>query len=147
MRAVEVDPVGKIATVGGGATWAEVDAATQAHGLAVTGGLVTHTGIGGLTLGGGLGNLMRRCGLTCDNVVGADLVTAAGRMLTVREDEHADLLWGLKGGGGNFGAVTRFTYRLHEIGPTVVAGAMLYPIAAGGHVLPLLLRLGFDVAR
>ena len=135
MRAVEVDPVGKTAVVGGGATWADVDAATQAHNLAVTGGLVTHTGVGGLTLGGGLGNLMRRCGLTCDNLVGADLVTAAGRTLRIGQDEHADLLWGLKGGGGNFGVVTRFTYRLHEMGPTVVAGALLYPIAAGRDVL------------
>ena len=135
MRAVDVDPVGKIATVGGGATWADVDASTQAHNLAVTGGLVTHTGVGGLTLGGGLGNLMRRCGLTCDNVVGMDLVTADGRTVSVGENDHPELLWGLKGGGGNFGVVTRFTYRLHMIGPTVVAGAILYPLAAGRDVL------------
>jgi FAD/FMN-containing dehydrogenase len=135
LTAIEVDPSLGLARAGGGATWAELDRATQAYGLAVTGGLVTHTGIGGLTLGGGIGNLMRRCGLTCDNLVGAELVTAGGETLLVSGEEQPDLLWALRGGGGNFGVVTRFEYQLHAVGPTVLAGAVIYPLEEGRDVL------------
>jgi FAD/FMN-containing dehydrogenase len=135
IRSVQVDPEVQRARVGGGATWADVDGATQAHGLAVTGGLVTHNGVGGLTLGGGIGHLMRRCGLTCDNLMRAELVGADGEVLTVTPGESADLLWGLRGGGGNFGVVTQFEYQLHKVGPTVLAGALIYPLAAGSEVL------------
>jgi FAD/FMN-containing dehydrogenase len=135
MRTVEVDRIGRRAAAGGGVLWAELDRAAQTHGLAVTGGLVTHTGIGGLTLGGGIGNLMRRCGLTCDNLIGAELVTADGAKRVVSEEEDPDLLWGLRGGGGNFGVVTRFVYRLHEVGPMVIAGLVMYPLTEGAEVL------------
>lgn len=135
IRRVDVDPLARRARVGGGATWADVDGATQAHGLAVTGGLVTHTGVGGLTLGGGIGHLMRRCGLTCDNLTRAELVSAEGTTMTATSNENADLLWGLRGGGGNFGVVTRFEYQLHEVGPTVLAGALMYPLTEGAEVL------------
>lgn len=135
MRAVDVDPTTRTAWVGGGATWADVDAATQAHGLAVTGGLVTHTGVGGLALGGGIGYLMRRLGLACDNLICADLITADGETLNVTEHEHPDLLWGLRGGGGNFGVVARFRFRLQPVGPVVLAGALLYPLQDGEGVL------------
>lgn len=135
MRTVEVDPIARTASAGGGATWADVDQVTQSHGLAVTGGLVTHTGIGGLTLGGGIGNLMRRCGLTCDSLIRAELVTVDGTTKVVSEEGDADVFWGLRGGGGNFGVVTRFVYRLHEVGPTVVAGIVMYPLTEGRDVL------------
>lgn len=135
MRNCQVDAVDRSAWVDGGCTWADVDAASQAHGLAVTGGLVTHTGVGGLTLGGGLGHLMRRCGLTCDNLAGAEVVTAAGDVLAVHDEEHSDLMWALRGGGGNFGAVTRFRLRLHQVGPAVLAGVVMYPLQRGREVL------------
>ncbi len=135
INATAVDPCTRRARVGGGATWKDLDGATQAHGLAVTGGLVSHTGVGGLTLGGGIGNLMRRCGLTCDNLVGADIVTADGIARRVDDDTDPDLMWGLRGGGGNFGVVTRFEYRLHRVGPTVLAGMLLWPIADAGDVI------------
>jgi FAD/FMN-containing dehydrogenase len=135
LNAIEVDPASRRARAGGGAKWAELDLATQAHGLAVTGGLVTHTGIGGLTLGGGIGNLMRRCGLTCDNLVAAELVTADGETVQVSEKSEPELLWGLRGGGGNFGVVTCFEYRLQAVGPTVLAGALVYPLERGREVL------------
>jgi FAD/FMN-containing dehydrogenase len=135
MRTVEVDPVARRAAVGGGARWADLDGASQKHGLAVTGGLVTHTGVGGLTLGGGIGNLMRRCGLACDNLIGAELVTADGATRYISDEDDPDLLWGLRGGGGNFGVVTRFVYRLHEVGPLVIAGLVMYPMSDGAEVL------------
>ena len=135
MRHVQVDPRTHRARVGGGATWADVDAAGQVHGLAVTGGLVTHTGVGGLTLGGGLGYLMRRDGLACDNLVSADLVDASGRRVTATDDSTPELIWGLRGGGGNFGVVTTFEYRLHEVGPQVYAGALAYRLVDGYEVL------------
>jgi FAD/FMN-containing dehydrogenase len=126
MRAVTVDPERRLAHVQGGALWQDVDPATQAHGLATTGGIVSETGVGGLTLGGGIGHLMRRCGFTVDNLAEADLVTADGRLVTVDAEKDPDLLWGLRGGGGNFGAVVRFGLRLHEVGPAVQAGLILH---------------------
>jgi FAD/FMN-containing dehydrogenase len=126
MNAVHVDPHRRTVTAEGGSLWRDVDAEAQAFGLAVTGGLVSTTGIAGFTLGGGIGWLVRRCGLTCDNLVGADIVTADGQYLHVSEDEHPELLWALRGGGGNFGVVTSFEFRMHEVGPTVFAGLVFY---------------------
>ena len=136
MRAVRVEP-GRVAMahVQGGALWRDVDNGTQAHGLAVTGGIVSHTGVGGLTLGGGLGHLMRHCGLTLDNLVEADLVTADGRRVTVNASTDPELFWGLRGGGGNFGVVTRFGFRLHRVGPAVLAGMVIHPLEAAHKVL------------
>jgi FAD/FMN-containing dehydrogenase len=112
-----------------------VDRETQALGLAVTGGIVTHTGIGGLTLGGGIGHLMRKLGLTIDNLRSCDVVTADGRFVVASADAREDLFWGLRGGGGNFGIVTSFEYDVHPIGPTVLAGMLLYPMDAAADVL------------
>jgi FAD/FMN-containing dehydrogenase len=127
MRAVRVDPEARRAYVGGGAVWADVDGATQPHGLATTGGLVSTTGVGGFTLGGGIGWLMRRYGLACDNLVAAEIVTADGRVVRAAADENEELLWGLRGGGGNFGVVTQFELDLHPVGPTVYAGPIFFP--------------------
>jgi hypothetical protein len=135
MRSVRVDPDRRRAGVGGGATWADVDHETQAHGLATTGGLVSSTGVAGFTLGGGIGWTMRKFGLGCDNLVAADLVTADGRLLHASEYEHPELLWGLRGGGGNFGVVTRFELALHRLGPTVYGGPIFYPAEAAADVL------------
>jgi FAD/FMN-containing dehydrogenase len=127
MRDVHVDPVARRAEVGGGAVWADVDHETQAHGLATTGGLVSSTGVAGFTLGGGIGWTMRKFGLACDNLVAADVVTADGRLVRATETEHSDLLWGLRGGGGNFGIVTRFEFDLYPLGPMIYAGPVFYP--------------------
>src|SRR5689334_4941619 len=126
MNAVRVDPGRRRIVAQGGCLWKDVDLETQAFGLAVTGGLISTTGIGGFTLGGGIGWLVRRCGLTADNLVGADVVTADGGYVHASEDEYADLLWALRGGGGNFGVVTSFELRAHEVGPTVFAGIVFY---------------------
>jgi FAD/FMN-containing dehydrogenase len=126
MNGVRVDPNRRTVTAQGGSLWSDVDAETQAVGLAVTGGLVSTTGIAGFALGGGIGWLVRRCGLTSDNLVGADIVTADGRYLHASEDENPELLWALRGGGGNFGVVTSFEFRVHEVGPTVFAGLVFY---------------------
>ena len=125
MNAVTVDPQARTARAGGGTTWGELDAATQEHGLAVTGGRFSTTGIGGLTLGSGSGWLERKCGLTGDNLLSAEVVTADGRVVTASADENAELFWGLRGGSGNFGVVTSFEYRLHEIGPIIYGGMLL----------------------
>jgi FAD/FMN-containing dehydrogenase len=135
MNDVHVDPAAKRASVGGGAVWADVDHETQAHGLATTGGLISSTGVAGYTLGGGIGWLMRKYGLACDNLVGADVVTADGRLVHASETENADLLWGLRGGGGNFGIVTRFEFTLHPVGPLVYAGPIFYSADADKDLL------------
>ena len=130
LNTVRVDPAARRATVGGGAVWADVDHETQAHGLGTTGGLVSTTGVGGFTLGGGIGWTMRKFGLACDNLVGADVVTADGRLVHASATENADLLWGLRGGGGNFGIVTQFELALEPFGPMVYAGPIFYPADA-----------------
>ena len=136
LSAVEVDPVRRIATAGGGATWAEFDKATQMHGLATSGGTFGSTGIGGLTLGGGIGHLLGVYGLTCDNLIAAEVVTADGRVLWASEDNHADLFWALRGAGGNFGVVTRFVFRLHPVG-TLLGGLIVYPLGRAREALSL----------
>jgi FAD/FMN-containing dehydrogenase len=132
MRAVRVDPTGHTAWVQGGALWGDVDRETQAHGLATTGGIVSHTGVAGLTLGGGIGWLMRSQGLTVDNLLAASIVTADGNPLRASEFENPDLFWALRGGGGNFGAVTSFEFRLHSVGPIVLAGPILWDASDAG---------------
>jgi FAD/FMN-containing dehydrogenase len=127
LKAISVDPEKRIAVAEGGVCWGELDAATQAHGLAVTGGRVPSTGIGGLTLGSGSGWLERKLGYTVDNMLSAEVVTADGSVVNASESENADLFWGLRGGGGNFGVVTKFQYRLHPIGPMVFGGMLVFP--------------------
>jgi FAD/FMN-containing dehydrogenase len=126
MRAVSVDPVERMALVQGGALWGDVDHETQALGLATTGGIVGHTGVGGLSLGGGIGWLMRKHGLTVDNLVQAEVVTAEGEIVGASVSDHPDLFWALRGGGGNFGIVSSFRFALHPIGPTVMAGSVFW---------------------
>ena len=135
MRSVRVDPERRTAVAEGGATWADFDHETQAFGLAVTGGLVSSTGIAGFTLGGGIGWLMRKHGLASDNLIGADVVTADGRLIHTSEDENPELLWGLRGGGGNFGIATSLEYRLHPVGPMVMAGPIFFAGARGEEIL------------
>lgn len=137
MNQVEVDPQRRVARVGGGCTWAQVDRATQEHGLATTGGRVSTTGVAGLTLGGGSGWLERQHGLACDNLVAVELVTADGSMVTASVDEHPELFWALHGGGGNFGVATALTFRLHPVGPEVLGGLLLYPAERGRDLLRL----------
>ena len=134
MRDVEVDPDARTVRVGGGCTWGEVDAATNEHGLATPSGIISTTGVGGLTLGGGLGHLTRKCGLAIDNLLEAEVVLANGEQVRASADENPDLLWALKGGGGNFGVVTSFTFGLHDVG-TVIAGPTFWPVESGAEVL------------
>jgi FAD/FMN-containing dehydrogenase len=135
MTDVRADPVAGTVRAEGGCLWRHVDHETQVFGLAVTGGIVTHTGIGGLTLGGGIGHLMRRFGLAIDNLVSCDVTTADGGFLVASVDQHPDLFWGLRGGGGNFGVVTSFKYRLQPLGPAVLAGLLVWPMAEAAEVL------------
>ena len=138
IKDVAIDVDARTVRAGAGLTWGEFDAATQEHGLAVTGGRFSTTGIAGLTLGSGSGWLERKCGLTADNLISADVITADGELLTASKDENADLFWGLRGGGGNFGIVTSFTYGLHQIGPIVLGGMMACPPDRGPATLRFL---------
>ena len=135
MKGVWVDPGTRTARAQAGLTWGELDRETQLFGLAVTGGRVTHTGIAGLTLGGGSGWLERKIGFTADNLLSAEVVTADGRVVTASAEENEDLFWGLKGGSGNFGIVTSFEYRLHPVGPLVLGGMLMYPAAQAREVI------------
>ena len=127
LNSVEVDVEGRRAIAGGGTKWKDFDAATQAHGLATTGGLISSTGLGGFALGGGIGHLVRKYGMTCDNVLAVEMVTADGSVVRASADENSELFWALRGGGGNFGVVTTFEMALHPVGPTVLAGVVFYP--------------------
>ncbi len=135
LKEVVVDPAARTARVGGGVTWGELDAATQQHGLAVTGGRVSSTGVGGLALGSGSGWVERSFGFTCDNLLAAEVVTAAGEVVTASASENPDLFWALRGGGGNFGIVTTFTLGLHALGPLVYGGMLMYPAQQAGQVV------------
>jgi FAD/FMN-containing dehydrogenase len=134
LREVQVDPQARTVRVGGGATWGEVDSATGEHGLATPSGIISTTGVGGLTLGGGLGHLTRKCGLAIDNLLEAEMVLASGERVRVSGDEHPDLYWAIRGGGGNFGVVTSFVFRLHEVG-TIIGGPTFWPVEAAAEVL------------
>jgi FAD/FMN-containing dehydrogenase len=136
MKGIRVDPARRTVRAEGGVLWGELDREAQAFGLATTGGIVSTTGIGGLTLGGGIGWLARTCGLACDNLLSVDLVTADGRLLTVGPTEHADLFWGVHGGGGNFGVATSLEYRLHPVGQ-VLGGLLIHPFEAARDLLRL----------
>ena len=135
MREVRVDPRSRRVRIGAGALWADVDRETQVHGLAVPGGIVSTTGVAGLTLGGGQGWLRRTYGMTCDSLVAADVVTPAGQLITADETEHADLFWALRGGGGNFGVVTSFEFLAHPVGPLVAFAGPVYPLESAPTVM------------
>lgn len=144
MRGVRVDPGARRAWVQGGALLRDVDREAQIHGLATTGGVVSHTGVGGLTLGGGYGYLGRRFGLACDNVRSAEVVTATGEVVVASPDQHEDLYWGIRGGGGNFGIVTSFEFELHRFGPDILSVDVAYPIDQGPAALRAFLELSED---
>lgn len=144
MRTIRVDPQARTANAAGGVLWGDLDRATQAHGLATTGGVISHTGIAGLTLGGGLGHLMRKHGLTVDNLRAVDLVTADGELRRVDEASDPDLFWGLRGGGGNFGIATRFEYQLHPVGPMILAGPIFWPFEDAAEVMAAVRDLAPD---
>lgn len=135
MNSIAVDPRSKIARAEGGALLADLDKTTQAFGLATTSGTVSHTGIAGLTLGGGQGWMMNKYGLTCDNLLSVRIVTADGKLLSANKDQNTDLFWAVRGGGGNFGIVTSFEYQLHEIGPTILGGLIIYPFTETKNVI------------
>jgi FAD/FMN-containing dehydrogenase len=134
MKDVDVDPGSRTVRVGGGATWGDVDQATNAHGLATPSGIISTTGVGGLTLGGGIGHLTRKYGLSIDNLLEADVVLAGGERVRASSDEHPDLFWAIRGGGGNFGVVTSFVFRLHDVG-TIVGGPTFWPVEMGAEIL------------
>src|SRR5579859_3558156 len=134
LKTIQVDPDARTVRVGGGCTWGEVDRATGEHGLATPSGIISTTGVGGLTLGGGLGHLTRKCGLTIDNLLEADVVLASGERVRASAEEHPDLYWALRGGGGNFGVVTSFLFRLHDVG-TIFGGPTFWAADQGGEVL------------
>jgi FAD/FMN-containing dehydrogenase len=146
MKGIRVDPVRRVARADGGCTWGDFDHATHVFGLATPGGIISTTGVGGLTLGGGFGHLSRRYGLSCDNLISADVVTADGRMLTASAAENQDLFWAIRGGGGNFGVVTSFEFRLHPVS-TVYAGPVLYPLEKGAEVLRFFAAFMADAPR
>ncbi len=143
LAGVEVDPRARLARAGGGATWAQFDSASQAHGLAAPGGTFSTTGVGGLTLGGGIGFLIGRYGLACDNLVAAEVVTVDGTTVVASEEEHADLFWALRGGGGNFGVVTRLDFRLHPV-REVIGGFLVYAFDAAPEALRIFRDIGRD---
>lgn len=149
MHGVWVDTATKAVRVQGGATWGQVDRETQQFGLAVPGGVVSTTGVAGLTLGGGIGWLHRKWGLSCDNLISAQVVLASGELVDVSETENPDLFWGIRGGGGNFGVVTDFTFRAHNFGPDIALTAVFHEAAAGEELLPrwrdLALQAGDEV--
>jgi FAD/FMN-containing dehydrogenase len=134
LKDIQVDPQARTVRVGGGCTWGEVDTATNEHGLATPSGIISTTGVGGLTLGGGLGHLTRKCGLAIDNLLEAQMVLASGEKVRASADEHPDLYWAIRGGGGNFGVVTSFLFRLHEV-DTVVGGPTFWPVESAEEVL------------
>lgn len=134
LKRIEVDPATRTARAGGGVLWGEFDAATQEHGLHTPGGRVTTTGVGGFTTGGGYGWTSSKHGLTCDNLISAEVVLADGRVVTASQEENADLFWGIRGGSGNFGVVTDFEFQLHELGPIVLAGLALWPLKRASEV-------------
>ena len=143
MKGTRVDPVERRIRAQGGCTWGELDHAAGAFGLGTTGGVNSITGIGGLTLGGGIGWLMRKHGLACDNLFGADVVTAEGDFIRTDAEENPDLLWALRGGGGNFGIVTEFEYQLHTVGP-LLAGLLMYPAEQTAELLRFYRELSED---
>jgi FAD/FMN-containing dehydrogenase len=134
LKSIRIDPAKRVMRVDGGCTWGDIDHATHAFGLATPGGIISTTGVGGLSTGGGFGYLSRRYGLVCDNVISADVVTADGGLLHASESENEDLFWAIRGGGGNFGVVTSFEYKLYPVS-TVYAGPILYPLEAAGEAL------------
>jgi FAD/FMN-containing dehydrogenase len=135
MRSISIDSGNQTARVDGGATLGELDAATQASGLGTTAGVVTHTGVAGLTLGGGVGRLARKYGLACDNLLSVELVTADGEVLRASDTENSDLFWGMRGAGANFGVATSFEFQLHPVGPGVLGGVVLHPLAKAKEAL------------
>ena len=147
MQQVDVDDAAGTVTAGGGTTWGRFNDVTGAHGMATTGGIISTTGIGGLTLGGGIGYLCRAHGLSCDNLLSARVVTADGRILTASEEENTDLFWALRGGGGNFGVVTEFTYRLHPIPENVLVGLQFFELADGPAVFGTFRDVTFTAPR